>query len=820
MPQKPPFHNDDTPETHINNAGSKDLSAQPSTGSAKSPKNADKTKQEILLSSKKVSETKEKLLRAKEVKPRNSGDEIALKPSDDEAHSHYEPFNAKRAQQPTREALVKDNLTSMSPKSTEPQKALPIKAITCFAAAFLSVVWLGISFGYVHNLMGIQGLLAQQPHVLGGFLAGIFAPISMLWLLVLAGVSLFKPQNSPMAAFDEVGLDALTQKAATLQSLLNSLPATLKENANELSLSTDIVDSDTKRLADLLEGQLMSLNELENMSQKSMQIVQHSLEQDAKNQEVLAETLQDRLIELSAISEMASEKAGLVEQALQSQIETIGSDLTSKLEGKSEAFVQVVEKAKNDIRRAEEALFERHESIHKDFVLNFDRLSGAVNEAKSMLGGLEGDLSTEQEKLSDTVSKFKADQEAFEEIIQSHKESIHSTNDTLESAMSRAKAFMEQDEAMQQSFADTIESKLHLVRSVANDADDRLKAAQGNLDETLSLIERSGEVAHDKANALGDVVSTLKGDVVNISDLLSSRARDTAKTATQITNDLTRIEEGFEASLPRILSQSLEVQQSIEGLAHTLEKKSFALDERLKEQAGQIKHLSRASVEAMGDSVGTLSEMLVEIGHMVESVQGSIDASAVNFTDKASMIKKASITARQGLEESLQHFDKKSQNIIKAADVTARHMKTLEKAQSQMRQEVFMGAAKHVMESLHSLSIDLTRVVDGGIHERMWKAYQSGDIGIFTSYLVSIEDELPMGEFVDKFKREHEFRNYIQSFIGQYESMIEQALKVENGALIATTFNTSDMGKLYRLLCSVAKVSPLTQLKDISAISA
>jgi len=47
------------------------------------------------------------------------------------------------------------------------------------------VIWISLVVGYIQNGMGWSDLLSQQPHIIGGFFAGIIAPLA----LVLLGVS-------------------------------------------------------------------------------------------------------------------------------------------------------------------------------------------------------------------------------------------------------------------------------------------------------------------------------------------------------------------------------------------------------------------------------------------------------------------------------------------------------------------------------------------------------------------------------------------------------------------------------------------------------
>jgi len=56
----------------------------------------------------------------------------------------------------------------------------------------------------------------------------------------------------------------------------------------------------------------------------------------------------------------------------------------------------------------------------------------------------------------------------------------------------------------------------------------------------------------------------------------------------------------------------------------------------------------------------------------------------------------------------------------------------------------------------------------------------------------------------EKFAKDNEFRTYVQRYIRQFEELYEQALESDHGALLSSTFGSSEAGKLYELLCQVA----------------
>jgi len=115
-----------------------------------------------------------------------------------------------------------------------------------------------------------------------------------------------------------------------------------------------------------------------------------------------------------------------------------------------------------------------------------------------------------------------------------------------------------------------------------------------------------------------------------------------------------------------------------------------------------------------------------------------------------------------------------------------------------------MASAKFIIESLHSMSVDLTRMLEGDVSEKTWKAFQKGDISAFTRKMGEISGKLPLDKARAKFAKDTEFRTYVQRYIRQFEEMHEQAMQNDHGAILSSTLGSSEVGKLYEFLCQVS----------------
>ena len=145
----------------------------------------------------------------------------------------------------------------------------------------------------------------------------------------------------------------------------------------------------------------------------------------------------------------------------------------------------------------------------------------------------------------------------------------------------------------------------------------------------------------------------------------------------------------------------------------------------------------------------------------------------------------------------------------KTAQDTVRQTELLRQGEGRARRDLFLTSAKFVVESLHSLSVDLTRQIDGSVSEKSWKSYQKGNTSVFTRELVENAARLPMDRLKEKYQNDTEFRTYVGRYIRSFEEVAEQAAESDHGDLLAATFQSSDSGRLYQILCKLAGKAPL-----------
>jgi hypothetical protein len=246
-------------------------------------------------------------------------------------------------------------------------------------------------------------------------------------------------------------------------------------------------------------------------------------------------------------------------------------------------------------------------------------------------------------------------------------------------------------------------------------------------------------------------------------------------------------------------------------------KASRDYSDELRRQSGVVADVAASSADTITKASGALSARMQDIGSAARDALGKIDEVRQGLAQETERLVTVSTTAVGAAEDASATFARQSNALFNAVQSAGAIADKIRKEEGRTQREAFMASAKFIIESLHSLSVDFSRMLEGEVSEKTWKAFQKGDIGAFTRRLAQIDDSVPMDKVRDKFAKDIEFRTYVQRFIRQFEEVYEQALANDHGDLLGATFASSDTGRLYILLCTAAGREPKLARTDRKA---
>ena len=123
-----------------------------------------------------------------------------------------------------------------------------------------SVLWLWLAADYIGEQIGWDNLFFLLPHEIAIFVAGVFAPLAFLWLVLLylaVGRRLAVTRDLLAAR-----LDALTYPAEDAETRVAQVSAALRAQAQDLSAASDAAIAAGLKLETMLGRQAGALNEV------------------------------------------------------------------------------------------------------------------------------------------------------------------------------------------------------------------------------------------------------------------------------------------------------------------------------------------------------------------------------------------------------------------------------------------------------------------------------------------------------------------------------------------------------------------------------
>ncbi len=112
--------------------------------------------------------------------------------------------------------------------------------------------------------------------------------------------------------------------------------------------------------------------------------------------------------------------------------------------------------------------------------------------------------------------------------------------------------------------------------------------------------------------------------------------------------------------------------------------------------------------------------------------------------------------------------------------------------------------ARHALESLDSLSVDIARMIDHDAAGELWDRYKRGERNVFTKRLYTMQGQKTFDEIRKRYRGERDFKQTVDRYIGEFERLLDDASRDDRGAVVARTYLTSETGKVYTMLAHAA----------------
>jgi hypothetical protein len=278
-----------------------------------------------------------------------------------------------------------------------------------------------------------------------------------------------------------------------------------------------------------------------------------------------------------------------------------------------------------------------------------------------------------------------------------------------------------------------------------------------------------------------------------------------AQVADRVRQEQTTLTGATDQTIERLRLATLSVNGEIAGLGDrsdiTLGELRQAA-EGVRDEAASLAERAAATTESLALRVSRLEQQIQEFGATVDATRFTMERTGDSLTREASTLNDVAHTLLTQGKSAADTFAAQAQALSEASRLATVQAEALMEAEIHAKRDTFLSASKFVLESLHSMSIDFSRLLDVDTPDKSLKGYAAGDMGIFTRRLLGLKDRVPTEKIRAKFESDSEMRGHVNRYVRQFEELLDQAGSVDHGGVLNTTLLTSDVGKLYAMLCA------------------
>ncbi len=643
--------------------------------------------------------------------------------------------------------------------------------------------------------------------------------------LIQSSIERLKDHTAELDDKLSVRVVEVEQETGKLKNMMDVLSVTLKTSLQDISHTTGQVSAQARIISEEVTGQRDTLNMIVSDLQDKTKIVSTLLGEQSKDLNVSLEDAESRISGLGQVffdkSDALIEKVTFVSDKVTGYEHRL-NDMMVSIDKKTGVVEQSVRKQIDDMSLLAKTIepeatriiaqAERLNSRYDD--LKYSYIS-ATDTATACLIDLGDKLESRIEKLgSETLDTSKVFLTVTEDLTSSMSE-IKRVSEDAQDRMSQIQTGIKGRVDDLQLVADQVKIKVDVLQ---NDLGGYMKDLSGMVGRAVSDLEDATTKFGKTTSVLDEKTELVTSKILESTRLYAEEGHRMAMLGEQAAHKSSRIiltiQEESDKLVNAAKSSLLELQKSGDTLSvRTKEIEEYlrssinhakTYGDELRGQVSLIGSHSNEVVDQISAATSRLSIRAADVKQIGTNVAEDIEGSRQKLSDESVKLGNIAKKTIEAADEAAIVFTKHSAVLQKTIEDMVAQARQVREGQLRTERESFLTAAKFVIESLYSLAIDVARHLEGDLDVRVLRAYQKGDVAAYARHLVEFAPKIPVEKSQRKFIEDGEFRTYILRFIRQYEELLEQAHNNDYADLLSSVFSTSDIGKLYKILCEIA----------------
>ena len=479
------------------------------------------------------------------------------------------------------------------------------------------------------------------------------------------------------------------------------------------------------------------------------------------------DTLSESSAAMAAAVDGAMERASDAIAAARAALDAQAAAVMASIEQSSAAFSRAGDEAAEGIAGRLDIVSARLQTLADDLVRQ-DAASHAL------VTGLASEFDALDLAFVQLGSTGGAQSERLAATVQTVRDNARVLIDELGQGSDRAGALMARAEEMARALA-----------VVAAQVSDELPSG-------LLHAEQQAVRAREAASALAPLVEGIRNSADVAAGRIGEAEAAVARQREALDLLLARIDDGSAGAEQRLLALGAAASEAQVAASRIVSDTGPELIEalvRVREAGAQAAERAR---EAIASVIPSTAAALGVAGReaLVQAVGDTVERQMAELN---SVSERAMATAQAATER----LTRQMLTLGETAAAIESRIDDVRREQNEKESENFSRRVALLIESLNSTAIDVTKILSNEVTDSAWAAYLKGDRGVFTRRAVRLLDATETREIARHYDDEHEFREQVNRYIHDFESMLRRVLADRDGSSLGITILSSDMGKLY-----------------------
>jgi len=377
--------------------------------------------------------------------------------------------------------------------------------------------------------------------------------------------------------------------------------------------------------------------------------------------------------------------------------------------------------------------------------------------------------------------------------------------------------------------------------ALAEMGDERAGRFLEALGRSRSELEALGEQAgaqHQSIDSLAERTEALRSSVEGLSGMVRAQLGQALEETNAQTDHLVQATRAVRPEIEWVRDAAREAsdrlaatgsgiaeqQDRLTALLATLEDGVGDAEGRLGALSAAITHAQTEAAQLSHETGPALVQAMVQVREAAshaaerarEAIAGVIPESAEGFSNATrdalervirdsveERLREVEAVAAQAVDSAKAATDRLTQQMLalgQSATALEKHIEKQDSVRREQDSEAFARRVALLMDSMHSASIDVGKILSDEVDEKAWESYLKGNRGVFTRRAARLIDGSEARSIRAYYDSDGEFQQSVNRYVHDFESMLRRVLAERDGGMIAVTLMSSDMGKLYAAL--------------------